>query len=160
MKEFNETMIKNYRELNNCGTFEIDGYTVKFDNRSKTLKTEYPYAKELRVWWFNIENTETIEEAKKERQANFILEQGFNEVTENTIEVLSSKTTKSAKFTLERMKKFNHRIFKNNDLVLVFGSHIIPVQELNQLSRIYKCSVEDASKYFDRIGMWLIWNNL
>lgn len=60
MKEFNESMIENYREFNNGGMFEIDGYTVKFDNRSKTLETEYPYAEDLRLWWFDIE-----EETKK-----------------------------------------------------------------------------------------------
>jgi hypothetical protein len=59
MKEFNETMIKNYREFNNGGMFEIDGYTVKFDNRSKTLETEYPYAEDLRLWWFDIEEETT-----------------------------------------------------------------------------------------------------
>lgn len=61
MKTFNESMIKNYKELNNCGTFEIEGYTVKFNNHSKTLETEYPYAKELRAWWFELEEETTTE---------------------------------------------------------------------------------------------------
>lgn len=61
MKTFNESMIKNYKELNNCGTFEIEGYTVKFNNHSKTLATEYPYAKELRSWWFDLEEETTTE---------------------------------------------------------------------------------------------------
>lgn len=61
MKTFNESMIKNYKELNNCGTFEIEGYTVKFNNHSKTLETEYPFASELRVWWFGLEEETTTE---------------------------------------------------------------------------------------------------
>lgn len=61
MKTFNESMIKNYKELNNCGTFEIEGYTVKFNNHSKTLETEYPYAKELCAWWFDLEEETTTE---------------------------------------------------------------------------------------------------
>lgn len=61
MKTFNESMIKNYKELNNCGTFEIEGYTVKFNNHSKTLETEYPFASDLRVWWFGLEEETTTE---------------------------------------------------------------------------------------------------
>lgn len=65
MKEFNETMIKNYREFNNGGIFEIEGYAVKFNNNTKEIETDYPYAEELRVWWFNIEQeTEETEKLK------------------------------------------------------------------------------------------------
>lgn len=55
MKTFTETMIKNYREFNNGGTFEIEGYMVKFNNSTKTLVTDYPYASDLRVWLFGLE---------------------------------------------------------------------------------------------------------
>ena len=158
MKEFNEAMIKNYKEFNNCGIFEIEGYTVKFDNHSKTLETEYPYAKELRVWWFDLEEES---KTKEDRQVAFLKEQGFEEVTEVAVRELASKTTKTAKFTLDRIKKLNHRIYKRDDLILIYGEHVIPVQEKKQIARIYKCEeVEDASKYYDRIGMWLVWNNL
>lgn len=157
MKTFNESMIENYKELNNCGTFEIEGYTVKFNNHSKTLETEYPYAKELRAWWFDLEEEPKEEDKKME----FIKEHGFEEVTEVAINELSSMTTKTAKFTLDRIKKYNQRIYKKDDLVLIYDEHIIPVQEKKQIARIYKCEeVEDASKYYDRIGMWLVWNNL
>lgn len=157
MKEFNEAMIKNYKEFNNGGTFEIEGYTVKFDNHSKTLETDYPYASDLRLWWFNIENEQKTEEEKK---VEFILKNGFKEVTELAVNDLSKKTTKTAKFVLERMERLHHRVFKKDGLVIVYGRCIIPVQEKKQLSRIYKCDVEDASKYFDKIGMWLVWNHL
>ena len=59
MKEFNETMIKNYREFNNGGIFEIEGYAVKFNNNTKEIETEYPYAEDLRLWWFDIEEETT-----------------------------------------------------------------------------------------------------
>lgn len=158
MKTFNESMVKNYREFNNGGMFEIDGYTVKFDNNSKELKTDYPYAKELRVWWFGLEEEP---KTKEDRQVAFLKEQGFEEVTEVAVRELESKTTKTAKFTLDRIKEVNHRIFKRDGLVLIYGEHIIPVQEKKQIARIYKCEeVEDASKYYDRIGMWLVWNRL
>ena len=96
--KFNESMIKNYKELNNCGTFEIEGYTVKFNNHSKTLETEYPYAKELRAWWFDLE-----EETEEDKRVKFIKENGFVEVTEIAVTELESMTTKGAKTVLERM---------------------------------------------------------
>ena len=160
MKTFNESMIENYKELNNCGSFEIEGYegyTVKFNNHSKTLETEYPYAKELRAWWFDLEEEPKTEDEKK---VEFILENGFEEITDVAVEELSKKTTKSAKFSLDRIEKFNQRVFRKDDLVIVCCTHILPVQEKKQLSNIFKCDVKDASKYFDEIGMWLVWNNL
>lgn len=38
MKTFNESMVKNYREFNNGGTFEIEGYVVKFNNNTKNIR--------------------------------------------------------------------------------------------------------------------------
>ena len=154
MKTFNESMIKNYKELNNCGTFEIEGYTVKFDNHSKTLETEYPYTKELRAWWFDIEEEET------DKKAELIKEQGFEEITKEAINKLESMTTKSAKFTLDRMQKYNRRIFKNDNLVLVYGKCYVTAKELKQLEKIYNCEAKDAHIYFDEIGMIRTWNKL
>lgn len=156
MKTFNESMIKNYKELNNCGTFEIEGYTVKFNNHSKTLETEYPFAKELRAWWFDLE-----EEPKAEdKRVELIKEHGFEEVTEVAIAELEKKTTKTAKSILDKMNEFNHRVFKKDGLVIVFGQCYKTAQELKQLEKIYNCEVKDASKYFDEIGMCRTWNQL
>jgi hypothetical protein len=156
MKEFNETMIKNYRELNNCGTFEIDGYAVKFDNHSKTLETEYPYAEDLRLWWFDIEQ----ESKETEKKIKFILEHGFEDVTKVAIEELSKKTTKVSKFVLDRMERANQHIYKKDNVVIVYGKWVFPVREKNQLSKIYKCTVKCADKYFNEMGEWRTWIHL
>ena len=156
MKTFNESMIKNYKELNNCGTFEIEGYTIKFNNHSKTLETEYPFAKELRAWWFDLE-----EEPKAEdKRVELIKEHGFEEVTEVAIAELEKKTTKTAKSVLDKMNEFNHRVFKKDGLVIVFGQCYKTAQELKWLEKIYNCEVKDASKYFDEIGMCRTWTQL
>lgn len=154
MKEFNELMIKNYREFNNKGSFEIEGYMVKFNNNTKELETEYPYAKELRAWWFDIEEEET------DKRAELINEQGFEEITKEAINKLESMTTKSAKFTLDRMQKYNRRIFKNDNLVLVYGQCYVTAKELKQLEKIYNCEAKDAQIHFDEIGMIRVWNKL
>ena len=70
MKTFNESMIKNYKEFNNSGEFEIEGYKVRFDLNTKTLNTNYPNKEDLRKWFFEIEEDEdmktlTNEEIKK-----------------------------------------------------------------------------------------------
>ena len=156
MKTFNETMVKNYREFNNGGTFEIEGYIVKFNSNTKTLETEYPYAKELRAWWFDIE-----EEPKAEdKRVELIKEQGFEEVTEVAIAELEKKTTKTAKSVLDKMNRLNHRVFKKDGLVIVFGQCYKTVQELKQLEKIYNCEVKDASGYFEEIGMLRTWIQL
>ena len=155
MKTFNETMVKNYREFNNGGTFEIEGYVVKFNNNTKELETEYPYTKELCSWWFGLE-----EEKEEDKRAELIKEQGFEEITKEAIRKLESMTTKSAKFTLDRMQKNNRRIFKKDNLVLVYGQCYVTVKELKQLEKIYNCEAKDAQMYFDEIGMIRIWNKL
>ena len=157
MKEFNEAMIRNYREFNNGGMFEIEGYTVKFDNHSKTLETDYPYANDLRLWWFSIEQEAKTED---EKRINYILECGFEDVTEEAINELTKKETKTSKAVLDRMKRANQRLFKNGNFVIVYGKWLVPSQEKKQLSRIYNCDVKDASNYFDKIGKWSTWINL
>lgn len=153
MKTFNESMINNYREFNNGGTFEIEGYTVKFNNRSKTLETEYPYAKELRAWWFDIEE-------ETDKRAELIKEQGFEEITEEAINKLENTITKSAKFTLDRMQTYNRRIFKKDGLVLVYGQRYVTAKELKELGKIYNCEAIEDKIYFDKIGMIREWNKL
>lgn len=155
MKTFNESMINNYKEFNNKGSFEIEGYMVKFNNNTKKLETEYPFASDLRVWLFGLE-----EEKEEDKRAELIKKHGFKEITEEAINKLENMTTKSAKFTLDRMQKNNRRIFKKDNLVLVYGQCYVTAKELKQLEKIYNCEAKDAQIYFDEIGMIHTWNEL
>lgn len=155
MKTFNESMISNYKEFNNKGSFEIEGYIVKFNNNTKELETEYPFASDLRVWWFGLE-----EEKEEDKRAELIKEHCFKEITEEAINELEKMTTKSAKFTIDRMKKYNRKIFKKDGLLLVYGKCYVTVKELKQLEKIYNCEAKDAQIYFDEIGMIRVWNKL
>lgn len=155
MKTFNESMINNYKEFNNKGSFEIEGYIVKFNNNTKELETEYPYASDLRIWWFGLE-----EEKEEDKRAELIKEYGFKEITKEAINELEKMTTKSAKFTIDRMKKYNRKIFKKDELVLVYGQCYVTAKELKQLEKIYNCEAKDAKIYFDEIGMIRVWNKL
>ena len=129
---------------------------IKFNNSTKELETEYPYAKELRAWWFDIE-----EEPKAEdKRVKLIKEHCFEEVTEVAIAELEKKTTKSAKSVLDKMNRYNHRVFKKDGIVIVFGQCYKTMQELKQLEKIYNCEVKDSSEYFDEIGMCSTWNQL
>lgn len=155
MKTFNESMINNYKEFNNKGSFEIEGYIVKFNFNTKELETEYPYAKELRAWWFDIE-----EETEEDKRVELIKENGFVEVTELAVAELESMTTKTAKTALERMQRNSHRVFEKDGLVIVFGKALKTAQELKQLEKICNCEAKDAQTYFDEIGMRHTWNEL
>lgn len=132
---------------------------VKFNNNTKELETEYPFASDLRVWWFGLEE-EKEEEKEEDKRAELIKEQGFEEITKEAINKLENMTTKSAKFTIDRMQKNNRRIFKKDNLVLVYGQCYVTVKELKQLEKIYNCEAKDAQIYFDEIGMIRVWNKL
>ena len=155
MKTFNESMISNYNEFNNKGSFEIEGYMVKFNNNTKELETEYPFASDLRVWWFGLE-----EETEEDKRVELIKEHGFEEVTEVAVAELENMTTKTAKTVLERMQRNSHRVFEKYGLVIVFGKALKTAQELKQLEKIYNCEAKDVSEYFDEIGMIREWNKL
>ena len=155
MKTFNESMINNYKEFNNKGSFEIEGYIVKFNNNIKELETEYPFASDLRVWWFGLE-----EETEEDKRVELIKENGFVEVTEVAVAELENMTTKTAKTVLERMQRNSHRVFEKDGLVIVFGKALKTAQELKQLEKIYNCESKDAQTYFDEIGMRHTWNEL
>lgn len=153
MKTFNESMINNYREFNNGGSFEIEGYMVKFNNSTKTLITEYPFAEELRLWWFDIEKEE-----EKDKKEKFIKDHGFTEVA---VAELEKKTTKSAKTTLDRILNGN-RIFKKDNIVVVYLNRFcLTKQEKKQLSEIYDCDeVTIAERYFENTEDEREWNKL
>ena len=155
MKKFNESIVSNYKEFNNKGSLEIEGYMVKFNNNKKELETEYPFASDLRVWLFGLE-----EEKEEDKRAELIKKYGFKEITEEAINKLENMTTKSAKFTLDRMQKNNRRIFKKDNLVIVYGQCYVTSKELKQLEKIYNCEAKDAQIYFDEIGMIRVWNKL
>lgn len=155
MKTFEESMIKNYKEFNNKGSFEIEGYIVKFNNSTKEIETEYPFASDLRVWWFGLE-----EEKEEDKRVELIKENGFVEVTEVAVAELENMTTKTAKTVLERMQRNSHRVFEKDGLVIVFGKALKTAQELKQLEKIYNCEAKDVSEYFDEIGMIREWNKL
>lgn len=156
MKTFNESMINNYVEFGNKGSFEIEGYVVKFDSNTKELTTEYPFAKELRVWFFELD-----EEEEKDEKAKFIKDHGFTEVTDVAVAELEKKTTKSAKTTLERILNGN-RVFKKDNIVVVCVKRFcLTKPEKKELSKIYDCDeVTIAERYFENTEYEREWNKL
>lgn len=80
MKQFNETMIKDYLEFNNAGQFVIEGHKVKFYNQTKTLETDYKYADELRIWWFNLTINEDVANERIYFKSKYDIDRMLNEI--------------------------------------------------------------------------------
>ena len=155
MKTFNESMINNYREFNNGGSFEIEGYMVKFNNNTKELETEYPMKKELRVWFFELE-----EEEEKDKKAELIKEHGFEEITNVIVAELENKTTKASKDMLDKIEK-GDRFFKKDNVIIGHVRNCFTKQGMKQVDRIYKgCEMMIAWRYFENIGERKAWNRL
>lgn len=153
MKTFNESMINNYREFNNGGSFEIEGYMVKFNNSTKEIETEYPFADELRIWWFGLEE-------EKDKKVKLIKEHGFDEITSVLVAELEKKTTKASKDTLDKIAK-GDRFFKKDNVIIGNVRNCFTKQEKKQLDRIYNgCEMMVAWRYFENIGEAKTWNKL
>lgn len=156
MKTFNENMIENYREFGNKGEFVIEGYVVKFNNNTKELTTEYPMAKELRVWFFGLEE----EEEEADKRVVLIKEHGFDEITSVVVAELEKKTTKASKDMLDKIEK-GDRFFKKDNVIIGNVRNCFAKQEKKQLDRIYSgCEMMVAWRYFESIGEGKEWNKV
>ena len=154
MKTFNESMINNYNEFNNKGSFEIEGYMVKFNNNTKELETEYPFANDLRVWFFE------LEEEEKDKKVKLIKEHGFDEITSVLVAELKKKTTKASKDTLDKIAK-GDRFFKKDNVIIGNVRNCFTKHEKKQLDRIYNgFEMMVAWRYFENIGEAKTWNKL
>ena len=155
MKTFNESMINNYVEFNNGGSFEIEGYVVKFNNNTKELTTDYPMAKDLRVWFFELD-----EEEEKDKKVKLIKEHGFEEITSVLVAELEKKSTKASKDTLDKIAK-GDRFFKKDNVIIGNVRNCFTKQEKKQFDRIYNgCEMMVAWRYFENIGEAKTWNKL
>ncbi len=85
---------------------------------------------------------------------------GFEEVTQEVLKELESRTTKVAKDVLEKMAQMDfYRIYLNREtrLFTIHSSHLVTQQEVSQVKRVLKCEYKKVGTIMDENGLWGSW---
>jgi len=85
---------------------------------------------------------------------------GFEEVTQEVLKELESRTTKVAKDVLEKIAQMDfYRIYLNREtrLFTIHSSHLVTQQEVSQVKRVLKCEYKKVGTIMDENGLWGSW---
>jgi len=94
------------------------------------------------------------------KRHNLIIGLGFEEVTQEVLKELESRTTKAAKNVLEKMTRMDlYRIYLNREtkLFTIHSSHLVTKQEVNQIKRVLKYDYKKVGTIIDENGLWAEW---
>ena len=95
-----------------------------------------------------------------EKKHNLIIGLGFEEVTQEVLKELESKTTKAAKDVLEKMAQVDfYRIYVNREtkLFTVHSSYLVTQKEVNQIKQVLKYDYKKVGTIIDENGLWSEW---
>ncbi len=94
------------------------------------------------------------------KRHNLIIGLGFEEVTQEVLKELESRTTKVAKDVFEKITQTDlYRIYLNREtkLFTVHSSHLVTQKEVNQVKRVLKCDYKKVGTIIDENGLWSEW---
>ena len=95
-----------------------------------------------------------------EKRHNLITKLGFEEVTQEVLKELESKTTKAAKDVFEKATQTDlYRIYLNREtkLFTIHSSYLVTQKEVSQIKRILKCDYKKVGTLMDENGLWSEW---
>ena len=87
---------------------------------------------------------------------------GFEEVTQEVLKELESKTTKAAKAVVNKIKGVNgYKIYLNRDLDIftVRSPFLVTKEEIGQIKRVLKLEYKKVGTLMDENGLWEEWIN-
>ena len=82
---------------------------------------------------------------------------GFEEVTQEVLKELESRTTKAAKDVLEKITQTDlYRIYLNREtkLFTIHSSYHVTKQEVSQVKRVLKYDYKKVGTIIDENGLW------
>lgn len=86
---------------------------------------------------------------------------GFEEITENIVAELKTKTTKAAAYMLNRIETSEYyRVYRKENEVITYTRILLTKQEQTLIKQITGIDPLTSGKYFDKIGEWDEWINL
>lgn len=95
-----------------------------------------------------------------EKRHNLIINLGFEEVTQEVLKELETRTTKAAKDVLEKITQTDlYRIYLNRDtgLFTIHSSYHVTKQEISQIKQVLKHDYKKVGTIIDENGLWSEW---
>jgi len=84
---------------------------------------------------------------------------GFEEVTQEVLSELESKTTKAAKAVADKIKKLESKVYLNSDLGIftVYSPFLVTQEEINQIKQVLKKEYKKVGTIMEDNGIWSEW---
>lgn len=91
---------------------------------------------------------------------NLITGLGFEEVTQEVLKDLETRTTKAAKAVVNKIKEVSgYKVYLNRDLDIftVRSPFLVTKEEINQIKRVLKLEYKKVGTIMDENGLWEEW---
>jgi len=91
---------------------------------------------------------------------NLITGLGFEEVTQEVLEELESRTTKAAKAVVDKINQMDgYKVYLNSDLDIftIYSPLLVTQEEIGQIKRILKQEYKKVGTIMDENGLWAEW---
>jgi len=84
---------------------------------------------------------------------------GFEEVTQEVLKELESKTTKAAKAVADKIKKLESKVYlsRNLDIFTVYSPFLVTQEEINQIKQVLKKEYKKVGTIMEDNGLWSEW---
>ena len=85
---------------------------------------------------------------------------GFEEVTQEVLKELESRTTKTAKAVADKIKRMDgYKVYLNNDLGIftVHSPFLVTKEEISQIKQVLKKEYKKVGTIMDENGFWSEW---
>ena len=95
-----------------------------------------------------------------EKRHNLIIGLGFEEVTQEVLAELASRTTKAAKAVVDKINRLDgYRVYVNRDLNIftIYSPRFVTLEEIGQIRRVLKRRYKKVGTIMDEHGLWGEW---
>lgn len=84
---------------------------------------------------------------------------GFEEVTQEVLKELESKTTKTAKAVADKINRLKSKVYLNSALGIftVYSPYLVTQEEINQIKQVLKKEYKKVGTIMDENGLWSEW---
>ena len=85
---------------------------------------------------------------------------GFEEVTQEVLSKLESKTTKAAKAVVDKINRLDgYKVYlsRNLDIFTVYSPFLVTQEEINQIKQVLKKEYKKVGTIMEDNGLWSEW---
>ena len=95
-----------------------------------------------------------------EKRHSLITGLGFEEVTQEVLRELESRTTKTAKAVVDKINSLNdYKVYfsRNLDIFTVYSPFLVTQEEINQIKQVLKKEYKKVGTIMEDNGLWSEW---